>query len=206
MNEYSLMAGIYDLLLAPFLRGMRNRVIEISKSLKPETILDLCCGTGNQLKLLSKAGLKNLTGIDLSEEMLYIAKKGTHAPECLLRDALETGLADNSLDLAMISLALHEKTFEQASSVLTEAHRILKPGAVIIVSDYTADKSAPVYASAIIRFIEYIVGGEHFINYKDYLRRGGLPGLCDIRKYKIIDRYPAAAGGISVEVWEKLNV
>lgn len=205
MNEYSLMAGTYDFFLTPFLMGMRKRVLAISKSLAPESIVDLCCGTGHQLKILSKSGFNNLTCVDLSEEMLHVAAKGKHAPDCLLGDASETGLIDASFDMVMISLAIHEKTHEKAAEVLAEAHRILKPRAHLIVCDYKADGSVPRYVSAAIRFIESMAGGEHFANYKDYMRTNGLSELFDETKFRISARYPAIAGGATVEVWEKLS-
>jgi len=40
-----------------------------------KVILDLCCGTGNQLKLLSKNGFKNLYCLDISDSMLKIARR-----------------------------------------------------------------------------------------------------------------------------------
>ena len=121
MNEYSFIAAIYDFLLTPFLREMRNEVVMISKSLSPRNVADLCCGTGNQLKLLKKSGLQNLTCVDLSAEMLRIAAKGGNAPECRLTDAADTGYSDGSFDPAIISLALHEKSPEKGAAVLLRA-------------------------------------------------------------------------------------
>ena len=45
-------------------------------------ILDLCCGTGDQLKKLSDAGFNHLTGVDLSTEMLKVARKAIKLKIC----------------------------------------------------------------------------------------------------------------------------
>lgn len=203
MIKYKLIADTYDLLLSPFLRGLRRQILDIAIELQPGKIADLCCGTGHQMKILKKHGFDNLICVDLSEDMLRTASRGIHAPTCLLSDASETGIDSESIDLVIISLALHEKTVEQAAAVLREAHRILKPGAALVVGDYSSVGSATAYSASIIRFIEFLVGGEHYQNFKEYMRFGGLHELHDESLFTVLKRCPAAAGGMSVEVWEK---
>ena len=204
MSEYRFLSGVYDIVLNPFLSGMRHQILEIAETLKPEKVVDLCGGTGQQLKILRKNGFADLTCVDLSLEMLRTAGCGRNAPDCLYADAAETGLTSSSVDLVIISLALHEKTFDKAVSILAEAHRILKPAAVLIVADYTTDGSAKLFASALIRFIEFLVGGEHYSGYRNYMKKGGLPSLRDTALFEIISTHLAAAGGITVEVWKKI--
>ena len=201
MSEYSLVAGTYDLLLTPFLLGMRKQVLAIADSLKPDKIIDLCCGTGHQLKMLRKNGHENVNCVDLSSEMLHVAAKGRYAPACHLKDASDTSFESNSYDMAVISLALHEKTPEKASAVINEAYRILKPGAGLVISDYETADSVPRYADAAIRFIEFLVGGEHFANYKNYMNSGGIYSLIDSKKFNPAGTFHTAAGGISVKLW-----
>ena len=173
--------------------------MNIADELRPESIIDLCCGTGHQLKLLKKQGFDNLTCVDFSEEMLRTAAQGVNAPDCLYADAADTGLLSDSADLVIISLALHEKPAEKGAAVLKEAHRILKPGAVLLIADYTADGSVPLVASAVIRFIEFLAGSEHYANYRNYISRGGLESLIDATAFTSAARYPVAMGGITVE-------
>ena len=201
-----MMASTYDLFLTPFLIGVRRKVIEIADSLHPDNVVDLCCGTGHQLKLMKKSGYENLTCVDLSENMLRVAAKGKYSPDCRLCDASNTGFDENSFDMALISLALHEKSKVKASAVLSEAHRILKPGAYLVVSDYSVNDDTPLYAINVIRFFEFLAGGEHWRNYKKYMKTGGLSQLHDQSLFKIDSRHSAAAGGISVEVWRKIKL
>ena len=75
-EEYLSSAKIYDPMLYLALNPIRLAVMEELSQHKDSVILDLCCGTGNQLKLLSKNGFKNLHCLDLSEAMLNVAEKG----------------------------------------------------------------------------------------------------------------------------------
>ena len=77
MKQYSFLANVYDLLnsdydyekYADFLDGA-IRSNEVSKS---SLVLDLACGTGKITFALRRRGY-DMTGIDLSEEMLSLAK------------------------------------------------------------------------------------------------------------------------------------
>lgn len=205
MTEYSLVAGTYDFFLTPFLWGMRKRILKTVCLLNPDAIIDLCCGTGHQLKLLKCNGFSNLTCVDLSEDMLRVAGRGRYSPDCLQVNATDTGLISGSFDVVIISLALHEKPHKVAVAVLCEAYRLLKPGANLIVSDFQTGVNVPFLVKKAITLIEGIAGSEHFINYKSYIKRGGLNGLYDKTSFEIMDRYPVTAGGIVVEVWKKIG-
>ena len=66
----------YDRILYPAFHRIRKNVVKIAKKLDVESIADFCCGTGNQLKYLQKAGFNNILGVDLSENMMSQAKIG----------------------------------------------------------------------------------------------------------------------------------
>jgi demethylmenaquinone methyltransferase/2-methoxy-6-polyprenyl-1,4-benzoquinol methylase len=204
MSEYSLVADTYDFLLAPFLRGLRMRILNTVIELNPGSIVDLCCGTGNQLKRLSLHGFKNLTCVDLAEDMLRVAQRGAHSPDCLHANAADTGLPSASVDAVIISLALHEKLHSDAAAVLKEAHRLLRPGGNLIVSDFNTGESLPFLVGKAVKLIESIAGGEHFKNYKSYVKNGGLPVLYDKELFSIEDQSLVAAGAILVEVCKKV--
>ena len=50
-------AKLYDAFLYLFVQGIRHKVLEIVKRNEYVSILDVCCGTGNQLKLFKKHGI-----------------------------------------------------------------------------------------------------------------------------------------------------
>ena len=86
MKEYQYSAKFYDPLLFPFIRPIRNKVIALVKRYNYKSILDVCCGTGDQLKLLKQHGFES-EGIDLSDAMLSVAGKGEHKADCMHQDA-----------------------------------------------------------------------------------------------------------------------
>ena len=101
MSNYYL-ASIYDFILYPFLNKTRQKTAKIINQLNPESLIDICCGTGNQLKYLNHTKIK-LTGIDHSEVMLKAAKN----LNCYNQDAREIQFPDKYFDMALIQLALH---------------------------------------------------------------------------------------------------
>ena len=72
---YRLHAKIYDVTRWSFLFG-RQRIIELaSKNSQPKKILEVGCGTGRNLSALAKTFPEAMiTGLDLSSDMLNIAK------------------------------------------------------------------------------------------------------------------------------------
>jgi len=68
-------ANYYDGgLIGKILFKRTNNILKLSKVKKHSKILDVGCGTGNLLSLLSRDKTLTLYGIDLSKEMLRIAK------------------------------------------------------------------------------------------------------------------------------------
>ena len=178
MSEYSFIAPVYDILLFPFLRNIRCQVLKIVAELKPERIIDVCCGTGSQLRLLKKYGFHGV-GIDLSESMLKMAKRGRNAPDCLLRDATATDFESETFDLAMITFALHETGWKNAHAILNEVQRILKPGGHVMIVDYALGKGAPKVVDRVIGWIEFLAGKSHHRNFIRYKQSGGLDLLLE---------------------------
>jgi len=176
LREYCFIAPVYDILLYPFLRNIRHQVLKIVTELKPERIIDVCCGTGSQLRLLKKHGFHGI-GIDLSESMLRVAKKGGNAPDCLLRDATATDFDSEIFDLAMITFALHETAWGNAHAILNEVNRILRPGGHIMIVDYAFGKGAWKMAERVIGWIEFLAGKSHYQNFISYKQSGGLDVL-----------------------------
>jgi len=75
-------------------------VIALVKQYRYRSILDVCCGTGDQLKLLKEHGFDS-EGIDLSEAMLSVAGQGRHNINCIRQDATQMHYEDARFDLVM---------------------------------------------------------------------------------------------------------
>jgi len=190
-GEYEFTSKIYDPFLFVFLRGVRRRVTRALSPFRDRPVLDLCCGTGAQLKHLARAGHTDLTGVDLDPHMLAVARRGPHALTLLERDATATGLAAGSFDAVILSLALHEKPPATRAALLAEAHRLLSAGGVLLVVDFAIDARTWPPAAAGITVVERLAGREHYRNYRDFRRRGGLAPLLTPDRWRPLPVDPA---------------
>jgi demethylmenaquinone methyltransferase/2-methoxy-6-polyprenyl-1,4-benzoquinol methylase len=98
------------------------------------SILDLCCGTGDMIDIyLKKYPKSNIIGIDFSEQMLNIAKKRFNNVTFINHDVQTIPLNDKSVDLCSISFGL--RNVDNMSMVLKEISRVLKPNGMFINID-----------------------------------------------------------------------
>jgi len=174
ISEDAITAKIYDPLLYFALRNIRREIIGLIDD-RDARILDLCCGTGNQLKKLRDAGFSALTGVDLSPEMLRVAAKGGKIARLLEADVRETGLGDNGFDIIIISFAVHEKSAGVQARMLAEADRLLAPSGQILLVDFSLDEQARRIGKIGAHMIERLAGKEHYGHFKAYVRSGGMP-------------------------------
>lgn len=201
MNEYQI-APVYDAILFPFLRPVRRKVLQIVKKIGPQRLLDVCCGTGDQLRLLKRKGFE-VSGIDLSPDMVRVSQKGAHAPRCSVQDATGMSYENQTFDMALISLALHEKDVATGRRILQEIYRILRPGGHLLVVDFSITSRTNFLAKHVITFIERIAGGDHFRNFKAYTKAGGLDTLVDNELFTLQNTHFKAMNGIVLNLYQK---
>ncbi len=182
MQDYQIIAPFYDFLLGPFMRSIRRDVLKIVLRLQPKNALDVACGTGEQLRLLSENGI-DAVGVDMSEAMLRMCRKANPASDCLLQDATDMAFHNHCFDLVMISFALHETEWKSAGKILKDIHRVLKPSGHLLVVDYTDFRETPFYVRQTIRTIEFMAGQRHFKNFCRYHHEGGLDTLMDKKRF-----------------------
>ncbi len=170
---------------------------------KEKSILDLCCGTGNQLKLLSRNGFKDLHCLDISNPMLEIARKNDYRIKIYNEDATKTNFENESFDIVIISFALHEKDRSTQESFIHEAHRLIKKDGFILVVDYNFDNKTPKLVKIGISIIERIAGKEHYNNFKGYIRNNGLLSLINKDKFKLIKAHKRLFNGVVMSMYQK---
>ena len=203
MDEYKLLAPVYDPLLHMVMHRLRKKVVQIVGHLKPEQIIDICCGTGNQLKYLKRQGYDNITGVDLSQSMLVQAGKGTSRVSCDQMDASAMDFEDNRFDLGIISFALHEKPFAVARQIINEASRVIQDEGHLIIVDYMFGGRSRLSARAAIHMVERMAGKDHYRYFRQYLQKGGPDHL--LADYPVEEeyRYHGQATGIRVYALKK---
>ena len=133
-------AWFYNFIALP-LTGVRNKVANlVDEEYKDKIkILDVCTGTGTQAFAFAKRGYE-VMGIDLSEEMLRVAKKKNKYENVrfVVADATKMPFENDYFDFACISFGLHEMPHEVRHHVLDEMRRVSEK---IIVVDYHIPKN-----------------------------------------------------------------
>ncbi|ROL57443.1 bifunctional demethylmenaquinone methyltransferase/2-methoxy-6-polyprenyl-1,4-benzoquinol methylase UbiE [Bacteroidetes/Chlorobi group bacterium Naka2016] len=148
--------------------------IPIQDNLK---ILDLATGTGNFVFEFLKANQNlDITGIDIAENMLDIARKKNFKYEnkakFLFGDATAIPFADNNFDLVTISYGI--RNVANVEKCLKEIHRVLKPNGYFLILEFGRPQSwflpiFRVYQNLFIRFLGGFIS-KNFDAY-DYLVR-----------------------------------
>lgn len=147
---YKVISKVYDLLDVIYFRNIErsprkavNDFIEASDV----KILDICTGTAaNSIYIATHKQRSKIIGIDISKEMSSIANtkiknKAVKNIELYKMDATKTRFKDNTFDVVLISLVLHEITEELAEKILLEVKRIVKPEGKILVVEWEAPQS-----------------------------------------------------------------
>ena len=88
--------------------------------------LDLGCGSGRHLKLLSDLGIKSFIGLDSSLNALLLSKKHSNCP-LVLADNRHIPLKDNSVGIVIAWGSLHYSIKKDLPLMLGEILRILAP-------------------------------------------------------------------------------
>jgi ubiquinone/menaquinone biosynthesis C-methylase UbiE len=115
--------------------------------LRGASVLDLGCGFGWFCRWAKEAGAAQVTGMDVSENMLARARAEGGAPVVTYMKADMDGLAlpGAAFDLVYSSLALHY--VEKLDALIGEVHKALKPGGALVVSVEHPMMTAPARAA-----------------------------------------------------------
>lgn len=135
----------------PQMRLLRWFVARRAIELMPRGVaVDLGCGPGHLvIKLAQMAPQMQVTGLDLSDEMLaeaeIQARMAGLADRISFRrgDAEQIPFPDASLDLVVSTLSLHH--WSKPIAVLDELARVLRPGGAFLIADLRRDLAAPFY-------------------------------------------------------------
>lgn len=116
-------------------RKLYKPIIENLQGKKIHSILDLGCGTGALLEQIRELNLaEELSGIDISAEMLKIAKSrlGNHAT-LILGDTEKLPFQDNSFDAIICNDSFHH--YPLPHIVLEEVSRCLRENGILVIGD-----------------------------------------------------------------------
>ncbi|PID42578.1 MAG: hypothetical protein CR981_02420 [Proteobacteria bacterium] len=177
-DHYQNIAPLYDRFFSRILRRLREDIRTYIYHRKFSRIIDICCGTGEQLAMLDKPGMQ-LTGIDSSGAMLEKAKQNcSQQTELHLIDASSETFTGSSFDCAVLCLCLHEKSAPERQAIFTNARNLVREKGSIIVADYTKPSPGSItgrfLSTTLIPLIERCAGKNHFQQYQQWILQGGL--------------------------------
>ena len=140
-QEYDRLASIYDRRWQNYINKSLSFLLDFADISSEAKLLDLACGTGELTRLLLEQNpQQQITGVDISESMLEIARKklDTH-PSVSFYCASVTSLPfdNDSFDLVICANAFHY--FASPQLALIEMKRVLKPKGEILILDWCRD-------------------------------------------------------------------
>jgi len=126
----------------------RRKAIRLLMKHAPANILDVATGTGDFAIESLKTGAREIVGVDISEEMLSYGRIKIEALGVGKRltlqkgDAEELSFKDNYFEA--VTVAFGVRNFENLSEGLRELYRVLKPGGIVCILEFSKPSVFPV--------------------------------------------------------------
>ena len=128
-------------------KGWRRKAMRCVEEDGKGHLLDVACGTGDFSIAACRAGVRQVTGIDISANMVNIGRKkvaevGLAGQIDLMSgdsEAMEFG--DNTFDT--VTVAFGVRNFEHLEQGLREMYRVLRPGGKVIILEFSMPEHFP---------------------------------------------------------------
>ena len=176
-------------LFAKFVDVMTEKVLNLNNIMREfisdnKNILDIGCGTGSLAVSLSDK-CNSVKGIDISPRMINYAQKH-HAlsnVDFLLvsRNQKLSDIFKQKFNYSILKMALHEMPGEERTDLIGESKKISNE---IIIVDWIAPQ--PRYAGINTFIAEISALREHFRNFRQWQKKGGLDGFLERHRLKVV--------------------
>ncbi len=200
---------VYDLAFRRMFRGFRRRV---SRTVEKEGLypwLDVCSGTGDQLREHARVEAsahethpaKLALGLDMHFGFVRYAAARAPGVPFVCGDAARLPFKNGSLRAVSISFGLHDKSAELRLAIIREARRALGPDGKLIAVDFETPWNARSRAGALFaQAIERLAPREHYRNGREFLANGGLRAFLRDSGFVEVDRRDVEAGSLAIVV------
>jgi ubiquinone/menaquinone biosynthesis C-methylase UbiE len=115
-------------------RELYDNVLHKLDQFSFNNLLDVGCGTGKLLSLISSKYEVQLYGVDLSKNMLEIARnKLGEKADLRVGDSESLPFEDDSFEMVTCTDSFHH--YPHPENVLAEVRRVLKPKGILLIAD-----------------------------------------------------------------------
>jgi len=128
-------------------KGWRKTAIRLLQPLKPKYILDVATGTGDFALQALRLNPEKVIGIDISEGMLDVGRRKVREKgldqlvELQKGDSENLPFEENKFDA--VTVAFGVRNFENLEQGLREIFRVLRPGGMAVVLEFSRPRKFP---------------------------------------------------------------
>jgi demethylmenaquinone methyltransferase / 2-methoxy-6-polyprenyl-1,4-benzoquinol methylase len=152
-------------------RGWRKQAIRYLEPLRPKQILDVATGTGDFAFQALQLNPDKVTGIDISEGMLKVGRSKIGKRNLATKIELQRGdsenlqFPENKFDAVTVGFGV--RNFENLEKGLSEIFRVLKPGGMLVILEFSRPRKFPFkqlynfYFKAILPKIGRLISKDH---------------------------------------------
>jgi len=126
----------------------RKKAIKILKEFQPKVIMDMATGTGDFAVEALKLNPERVVGVDISNGMLEVGRKKMRKKgveqivEMVQGDSENLTFEDATFDAFTVGFGV--RNFQNLDAGLTEMLRVLKPGGIGLILEFSKPKKFPV--------------------------------------------------------------
>jgi ubiquinone/menaquinone biosynthesis C-methylase UbiE len=135
-------ARAYDAYTARFTSFGINPLLEAAGITPGQAVLDVCCGTGLVAQAAPGRG-PIVTGLDISEDMIAMAKAKGLACQFQVGDAEALPFGDAHFDRVICNFGLYH--LPEPDRAIAEAARVLRPGGIYAFTTWCGPDVSPLF-------------------------------------------------------------
>jgi ubiquinone/menaquinone biosynthesis C-methylase UbiE len=129
--DYAGISKIYDNYRS-YPDGLITRIIKLGRISRKKNVLDLGCGTGNIAYQIKSTVDADLIGVDVSMDMLKVARSKSLTVVCSDVDNQHLPFRDNSFDTVIGAYVIHQ--IKNLNFLLSECYRVLRDGVLVLLT------------------------------------------------------------------------
>ncbi len=185
IDEYTNLASTYDRRWAFYISATLRETLKRLPIKPTDTLLDMGCGTGALLQAISiQYPAMNVTGIDISREMLKVAStKQIKNCSLITGSVLHLPFHSKSFDIVVSCNAFHY--LPKPAECLLETARVLKSAGRIVITDWCDDYIACRVCDVFLRMFNRAHYKTYGLNACERLLRDAGYHNVKVEKYKI---------------------